>query len=166
MADRHSPEQRRKNMRAVKNKDSKMELRLRKVLWERGYRYRKNCKDIFGKPDIAFLGKKVAIFCDSEFWHGYDWERKKHEIKSNKEFWYKKLEGNIKRDEQVNEELARQGWTVLRFWERDIKNDLEGCISKIEDALTFSHTARKGRRKQDSPTSVKKVAEPPENYTP
>jgi DNA mismatch endonuclease Vsr len=165
MADRHTPEQRRKNMRAVKNKDSKMELRLRKALWERGYRYRKNCKDIFGKPDIAFLGKKVAIFCDSEFWHGYDWERKKHEIKSNKEFWYKKLEGNIKRDQQVNEELARLGWKVLRFWERDIKNDLEGCISKIADALG-STTPQENLHEQDSATPIKKVPEPPENYTP
>ena len=75
--DRHTPEQRRRNMQAVKNKDSKIEIALRKELWARGLRYRKNAKNVFGKPDIVFVGKKVAVFCDSEFWHGYNWEEKR-----------------------------------------------------------------------------------------
>lgn len=69
--DRLTPEQRHKNMQAVKSKDSKIELLLRQELWKRGLRYRKNTKSVFGHPDIAFIGKKVAVFCDSEFWHGY-----------------------------------------------------------------------------------------------
>ena len=81
--DNHTPEQRSRNMRAVKNKGSKIEEMLRKELWQRGLRYRKNAKGIFGKPDIAFIGKKIAVFCDSEFWHGYDWEVRKNDIKSN-----------------------------------------------------------------------------------
>ena len=82
--DKHTSQQRRKNMQAVKSKDSKMELSLRKSLWDRGHRYRKNYVGVTGKPDIAFTKHKIAIFCDSEFWHGKDWEKKKHEIKSNK----------------------------------------------------------------------------------
>ena len=164
MADRHTPEQRRKNMRAVKNKDSKMELRLRKALWALGYRYRKNYGQVYGKPDIVFISKKVAIFCDSEFWHGYDWERKKLEIKSNKEFWYKKLEGNIKRDQQVNDELSHQGWIVLRFWEREIKNNLESCIAKIEETLDSVSSKRDQIYKSETTTQSKKIADPSKDY--
>ena len=113
--DRHTPEQRRKNMQAVKNKDSKIEVILRKELWKRGLRYRKNSSKVFGKPDIVFIGKKVAVFCDSEFWHGYDWEHKKDEIKSRREFWIPKIERNMQRDVEVTEKLTADGWTVLRF---------------------------------------------------
>lgn len=80
--DNHTKEQRRKNMQAVKNKDSKIEVLLRKELWKRRLRYQKNSKKVFGKPDIVFIGKKVAVFCDSEFWHGHDWDRRKHDFKS------------------------------------------------------------------------------------
>ena len=71
-----APEQISYNMSRVKNKDSAIEVALRKELWSRGLRYRKNVKTVFGKPDIVFVGKKVAVFCDSEFWHGYNWEVK------------------------------------------------------------------------------------------
>ena len=115
------------NMRQVKNKDSAIELALRKELWSRGLRYRKNVKLIYGKPDIAFIGKKIAVFCDSEFWHGYDWENRKKDFKSNQEFWIPKIERNIQRDVEVNEKLQNEGWTVLRFWGKEIKKDLSGC---------------------------------------
>jgi len=133
--DRHTPEQRKKNMQAVKNKDSKIELILRKELWARGYRYRKNYSKVEGKPDIVFVGKKVAIFCDSEFWHGKDWEKKKHEIKSNKEFWYSKIKRNIKRDIIVNQKLEEAGWKVLRFWGKEILTNTNKCINQIERVL-------------------------------
>ena len=123
--DRHTPEQRRKNMQAVKNKDSKIEVILRKELWKRGLRYRKNSSKVFGKPDIVFIGKKVAVFCDSEFWHGYDWEHKKDEIKSRREFWIPKIERNMQRDVEVTEKLTADGWTVLRFWGKEIKKNLD-----------------------------------------
>lgn len=132
--DNHTPEQRRKNMRAVKNKDSQIELLLRKELWSRGLRYRKNCKGIIGKPDIAFIGKKVAVFCDSEFWHGYDWENKKHEIKSRQEFWIPKIERNMQRDEEVTAALEQQGWTVLRFWGNEIKKNTKDCADIVQKA--------------------------------
>lgn len=120
------------NMRQVKNKDSAIELALRHELWNRGLRYRKNTNKVFGHPDIAFIGKKVAVFCDSEFWHGYDWENKKKEFKSHQEFWIPKIERNMARDAEVNEELKRTGWTVLRFWGKEIKCNLQACADIIE----------------------------------
>ncbi|MBQ8843636.1 MAG: very short patch repair endonuclease [Elusimicrobiaceae bacterium] len=129
-------EQIRFNMQRVRNKNSLIEQMLRRELWERGLRYRKNVNSIFGKPDIAFIGKKIAIFVDSEFWHGYDWKNKQREIKSNKKFWIKKIEGNIRRDKEVSATLATQGWVVLRFWGRDIKKSLTKCADQIENAFS------------------------------
>ena len=85
VTDRLTPEQRRKTMQAIRGKDTSIELKLRKELWKRGIRYRKNCKNVYGHPDIAFIGKKLAVFCDSEFWHGYDWENRKDAIQSNRD---------------------------------------------------------------------------------
>lgn len=130
--DNHSPEQRHKNMKAIKSKDTKIEVMLRKELWARGLRYQKNSKKVFGKPDIVFIGKKVAVFCDSEFWHGYDWDNKKKEFKSHQDFWVPKIERNISRDKEVNDQLKRTGWTVLRFWGNDIKKNLQACADEIE----------------------------------
>jgi len=123
------------NMRQVKNKDSKIEVLLRKELWSRGMRYRKNVNGIFGKPDIAFIGKKVAVFCDSEFWHGYNWEVRKQDFKSNQEFWIPKIERNMQRDLEVTERLTLEGWTVLRFWGNEIKKNTKLCADIIEKAV-------------------------------
>lgn len=133
--DNHTPEQRKRNMQAVKNKDSKIEIMLRKELWNRGLRYQKNSSKVYGKPDIVFLGKKVAIFCDSEFWHGYDWEHKKDEIKSKREFWIPKIERNMQRDIEVTNKLQSEGWVVLRFWGNDIKKNLAECADTIERTI-------------------------------
>lgn len=133
--DKLTPEQRRKNMRAVKSKGSKIELLLGKELWSKGYRYRKNDKDIFGKPDFVFRKYKIVVFCDSEFWHGKNWDVKKHEHKSNVEFWYKKIQRNIERDREVNEQLTKEGWTILRFWGKDIEKNLLLCTSKFEQTV-------------------------------
>lgn len=124
------------NMRQVKNKDSQIEIALRKELWNRGIRYRKNSSKVFGKPDLAFIGKKVAVFCDSEFWHGYDWENKQNEIKSRREFWIPKIERNMARDLEVNDKLKSEGWIVLRFWGKEIKSDVSGCADIIEKTLS------------------------------
>ena len=130
--DKHTPEQRHKNMQAVKSKDSRIELILRKELWRRGLRYRKNVKTIIGKPDIAFIGKKIAIFCDSEFWHGYDWDHRKDDIKTRRDFWISKIERNMQRDCEVNQQLHAKGWAVLRFWGAEIKQFPEKCADKVE----------------------------------
>ena len=135
MMDKHTPEQRRKNMQAVKNKDSQIELLLRKELWSRGIRYRKNSTKIFGKPDIVFIGKKVAVFCDSEFWHGYNWEERKKDFKSHQEFWIPKIERNMQRDKEVTAKLESEGWIVLRFWGNEIKKNTAQCADIIEKVV-------------------------------
>ena len=123
------------NMRQVKNKDSDIELKLRKELWSRGIRYRKNVTNLVGKPDIVFVSKKVAVFCDSEFWHGFNWEERKKDFKTNQDFWIPKIERNIARDIEVNGQLESMGWTVLRFWGRDIKKHCTECADVIEKVL-------------------------------
>lgn len=123
------------NMKQVKNKDSKIEVALRKELWNRGLRYQKNVTSIFGKPDLVFKGKKVAVFCDSEFWHGYNWEERKKDFKSHQEFWIPKIERNMQRDIEVTEELQKQGWKVLRFWGKEIKKNVSDCADIIEQAV-------------------------------
>ncbi|HEY8559458.1 MAG TPA: very short patch repair endonuclease [Pyrinomonadaceae bacterium] len=133
--DRHTKEQRRRNMQAIKSTGSKIETILAKALWSKGFRYRKNDKTVTGKPDFTFKRLKIAIFVDGEFFHGKDWEIRKHDLKSNHEFWFAKIERNMKRDQEVNEKLISQGWTVLRFWGRDIKKNLENCLSVIEQEI-------------------------------
>lgn len=136
--DKLTKEQRKKNMQAVKASGSKIEVALAKALFAKGFRYRKNDKTVFGKPDLTFKKYKIAIFVDSEFWHGKDWSVHKDDHKSNQEFWHKKIERNIERDKEVNTELFKQGWTVLRFWGDDIKKNLISCILKIEEAINYS----------------------------
>lgn len=123
------------NMKRIKNKDSQIELLLRKELWRRGLRYRKNVRTVLGKPDIAFIGKKIAVFCDSEFWHGHDWENRRHDFKSNREFWIPKIERNMQRDAEVTKALQDDGWVVIRFWGKDIKKDPSGCADIVEQAV-------------------------------
>lgn len=123
------------NMRQVKNKNSKIEVLLRKELWDRGLRYRKNVNRIYGKPDIAFIGKKIAVFCDSEFWHGYNWEERKKDFKSHQEFWIPKIERNMERDSEVVSKLESEGWTVIRFWGNEIKKNTTQCADIIEKAV-------------------------------
>lgn len=133
--DKITKQQRSLNMSRIHNKDSKIELMIRKELWSRGLRYHKNVIDIVGKPDIVFKGKKVAVFCDSEFWHGYNWEISKFEIKSNREFWINKIEKNIQRDKEVNYLLSNDGWYVVRFWGKDIEKNVKTCADKVETIL-------------------------------
>lgn len=123
------------NMQRVKNKDSEIEILLRKALWAKGYRYRKNVKSVYGHPDIAFISKKIAIFCDSEFWHGYDWENRKMDFKVRQDFWIPKIERNIERDKEVTARLEQDGWIVIRFWGKEIKKNTDYCVNIIEKAV-------------------------------
>lgn len=131
MADDLTPEQRRKNMQAIRSKDTSIEIKLRKALWEKGIRYRKNYKAVIGKPDIAITKCKIAVFCDSDYWHGYDWENRNQRIKSNREYWIPKIERNMERDRQVTKALEDDGWLVLRFWEWQIKKQLDVYPSSV-----------------------------------
>ena len=133
--DNHTPEQRTANMKAIRYKDTKIEIILRKELWARGIHYRKNCKDLPGKPDLAFKGKKVAVFCDSEFWHGFHFQENEDKIKTNRDYWIPKIRRNIERDKEVNEHLSKEGYAILRFWGKEIEEDPEGCAEKVLEVL-------------------------------
>ena len=127
-------------MSAVKQKDTEPELLLRRALWKKGNRYRKNYNKLPGKPDIVFIGKKVAVFCDGDYWHGHNWAIRglgslEEELSGYSEFWRTKILRNIEHDKKVNELLNAEGWTVIRIWESEIRSNLEDCVQKIEDAL-------------------------------
>lgn len=122
------------NMSRIRSKDTKPEILIRQELWKRGIRYRKNCKDIYGKPDIAFKGKRIAVFCDSEFWHGKEYLEGRTP-KSNSGFWIEKFERNIARDKKVNAVLESKGWLVLRFWEKEIKKEVSAVADRIEKTI-------------------------------
>ncbi len=125
-------------MQAVKSTGSRIEILLSKALYAKGYRYRKNDKSVFGNPDLTLKRLRLAIFVDSEFWHGKNWAKRKFDHKTNKEFWQKKIERNIQRDKEVNRALKNSGWTILRFWGLDIEKRLDFCILKIERAINKS----------------------------
>lgn len=127
----YTTKQRSDLMRKIRSRDTKPETKLRKELWNLGYRYRKNLKGLPGCPDLVYPKKKLAIFIDGEFWHGYRWEEKKLKIKSNRDFWIPKIERNMQRDNENNQTLTEDGWFVMRFWEHEIRKDLNGCLNKV-----------------------------------
>lgn len=133
MTDIFTEEKRSLLMKKVKNKNTNIELILRKELFRRGYRFRIKSK-LFGKPDIVFSKQKVAIFCDGDFWHGKNY---KNEKENYKDFWVKKINTNIKRDRVVNKTLKKEGWIVLRFWKTEILKNKGSCLEKIEKYLIF-----------------------------
>lgn len=130
----NTKEQISRNMKSNKSKDTKPELMLRKELWRRGLRYRKNYKGLYGKPDIVFLGARIAVFVDGRMWHGYDWEHQKNDFKSRREYWVPKIENNIEHDFDVTQELIALDWVVMRFWDFEVKNNLQDCADKIQRA--------------------------------
>ncbi len=137
MTDRLTPEQRRRNMQNIKSSDTTIEVRLRKALWKKGFRYRKNYKGLPGKPDIVLTKQRIAIFCDSEFFHGKDWEVIRPNLASgnNGDFWVCKIVRNMERDDAVNKQLLFLGWTVIRFWGKEITKDLDECVRAVEEII-------------------------------
>lgn len=129
--------ERSENMRRIRSKNTKIEIALRKALWHKGYRYRKNYEALPGKPDIVLTKQKIAIFCDSEFFHGKDWEilKPKLEKGKNPDYWVKKIQRNIERDEEKDKILNFMGWTVVHFWGKDILKNTEECIRVIEETI-------------------------------
>lgn len=125
------------NMKYIHSKNTKIEVILRKALWNAGFRYRKNYEKLPGKPDIALTKYKIAIFCDGEFFHGKDWEvlKPKLEKGNNPDFWIKKITRNQQRDEEVNKQLLFMGWTVIRFWGNEIKKNPEQCVKVVEETI-------------------------------
>lgn len=146
MADVLTKEQRHKNMQRIRSVDTKPEILLRKALWRRGYRYRKNYKDLPGKPDIVIKKHKICIFVDSEFFHGKDFEsgyksnkysslREQLEHSNNSNFWMKKITKNMERDREVDMALRNKGWAVIRFWSKDVLTKMDECITAIDDLV-------------------------------
>ncbi|MCI9517446.1 MAG: very short patch repair endonuclease [Lachnospiraceae bacterium] len=135
--DNLTKEQRRKNMQRIKAKDTSIEVKLRKALWNKGYRYRKNYGSLPGKPDIALTKYKIAIFCDSEFFHGKDWEvlKPRLEKSNNSQYWISKISRNRERDDEINKRLLFEGWTVIRFWGKDIQKNVDECVRVVEETI-------------------------------
>lgn len=132
------PDKRHKIMSSIHSKDTSIEMKLRHALWEKGYRYRKNYKELPGKPDIVLTKYKIAIFCDSEFFHGKDWElvlRPRILRGKNPEFWESKIVKNMMRDQENDKKLLFMGWTVIHFWGDDISKKTEECIKVIEECI-------------------------------
>ena len=132
-----TPAQRRRNMQHIRSKDTKIETILRKALWHAGIRYRKYYDKLPGKPDIAITKYKIAIFCDGEFFHGKDWKglRQRLTHSNNSEYWTKKIDRNIHRDMEVTHEIESMGWTVIRFWGKEIKKNPENCVNQIREII-------------------------------
>ena len=124
-----------KSMSRVRLKRGIAETMLAKSLWHSDIRYRCNYKKLPGSPDIAITRHHIAIFVDGEFWHGKDWEKRKARLKSNRDYWIEKIEENMARDRRNDEELQMLGWEVVRFWEKDIKKDVDACASVIIQML-------------------------------
>lgn len=151
-----------KNMKRIKSQNTSIELKLRKALWHKGYRYRKNFNQLPGKPDIVLTKYKIAIFCDSEFFHGKDWDKLKVRLEQGQhpEYWLKKITRNMARDTENNEKLISLGWTVLHFWGQDISKHLDTCIKTIEETIldlqkdTFPDKSYLLKSKEDSSAAI------------
>lgn len=140
-----------KNMSRIKGKDTGIELVLRRELWNRGYRYRKNCKELPGRPDIALTKYKIAIFCDGEFFHGKDWEVLKPRLQKGKnpDYWIPKIERNMERDREKDKQLLFEGWTVIHFWGKDILKNTDECIRVIEETIFDVTVMQNGWESED-----------------
>lgn len=117
--------------------DTKPEMLLRRALWKKGFRYRKNRVDLRGAPDVVFPGARVIVFVDGDFWHGKNIRMLKTKLRQghNADYWMRKIENNAARDQDRSRELCAAGWIVLRFWESDIYADLDGAVRRVESAL-------------------------------
>lgn len=130
-------------MAAVRNKDSKAELALRRALHARGVRYRLHAKDVPGRPDIVFRSRRIAVFVDGDYWHGNAWRLRglpslEEMFPTNRDFWVAKIERNMARDREVNQELAARGWTVVRIWESDVLANPDEAAGRVVEAMIES----------------------------
>ncbi len=137
MAQERDREQRRRNMQQIRSQNTSIELLLRKALWKKGFRYRKNYRGLPGTPDIVLTKYRIVIFCDGEFFHGYNWEVLKPRLEKgkNSEYWIKKITKNINRDDEINKRLLFMGWTVIRFWGNEIIKNTDECVKVIEETI-------------------------------
>lgn len=135
-----NPDVTHKIMSSIKSKNTQPEIILRKALWQKNLRYRVNYQKLPGKPDIVFTKYKIAVFCDGDFWHGHNWALRgmpslEIELKKYSEYWKNKILRNIERDNENTQSLKSLGWTVIRLWESDIKNNLDECVATIQETI-------------------------------
>ncbi len=129
-----------KAMSAVRSEKTSPEMLLRRALWKRGCRYRVNCKDVLGKPDICIKKYRIAVFCDGDYWHGHNWALRglssvDEELAGYSPYWKNKIMRNMERDLDVTIRLRDDGWTVIRFWASDIQNDADSCVSEVLEVI-------------------------------
>ena len=123
-------------MSCIRSKGTIIEKIFENALRREGFKFKKHDKYLIGKPDFILKRNKIAIFCDSAFWHGYkNMQTKMHQFKSRKELWVNKIKGNIRRDKEVNKILLKRNWKVLRFWDFEIKSNIDNCIIKVKRVL-------------------------------
>lgn len=126
-----------KRMSKVKLKRNKVEMKLAKALWHKGFRYRLNYKELPGSPDIAITKYYIAIFVDGEFWHGKDFEEKQSKLKNNRNYWIEKITENINRD-TLNDRLLRElGWIPIHFWSKDVEKNILDCVKEVEEVVLY-----------------------------
>ncbi|MEO1030280.1 MAG: very short patch repair endonuclease [Bacteroidota bacterium] len=135
----YTTKKRSKIMGKIRAKNTKPELLFRKALWRKNVRYRADSKQLPGRPDVSIKKYKLAVFIDGAYWHGYNWDERKAKLKTNKDFWIPKIERNMQRDREVNQQLREMGYTVFRFWAHEIKNNLKTCIN---DVMMYINTGR------------------------
>lgn len=124
--------------------DTRCERLLRSALWHRGLRFRKNVTALSGKPDVVFVGARVVVFCDGDFWHGRNWEERVVKLSrgANADYWIAKISRNMERDRAYTRQLTDSGWKVLRFWEKDVLRDPDGIAAQIALVVLQGSTAR------------------------
>jgi len=127
----YTTKKRSKMMRKIRSKNTQPELLFRKALWRKNVRYRVDSKQLPGRPDVSIMKYKLAVFIDGAYWHGYNWDERKARLKTNKEFWIPKIERNMQRDREVNQQLEDMGYTVFRFWAHEVKGNLKTCINDV-----------------------------------
>jgi DNA mismatch endonuclease (patch repair protein) len=137
MTDVLTPDQRKKNMSHIRGKNTGPETRLRKLLWSHGVKGYRIHYNLPGKPDIVLTKKKIAIFVDGCFWHKCPFCFQEPETR--KEFWMKKIQSNVDRDKRVNKQLKDDGWTILRFWEHDVRKNPDAIVKKVSEIIEKSH---------------------------
>ena len=139
-------------MSAIHSRNTKPELLLRRALWHENCRYRVNCKDILGKPDIIIKKYKIAVFVDGDYWHGHNWALRgkfslEEELKDYSPYWKAKILRNVERDFEVRIRLWDEGWLVFRFWESDIEKDIDNCVGVILSAIEQNKLKFKNRKR-------------------
>ena len=131
----YTTKKRSKIMSKIKSKNTKPEIAFRHCLYNLGIRYRVNSKNLPGKPDISNKTKRFVVFIDGVFWHGFNWLEKKQKIKTNRDFWIPKIERNMQRDRENTLKLEEMVFKVFRFWEHDIKKDINRCALEVLEYL-------------------------------